>query len=196
MKRKLTVLLVVILLVQGCGKDNIDTDISDNAEVFKTLVENAKNIKANIRQYENTILDCYFSHSIYLLEANFLGVQEESDLTGELVEVTEIEKQGIYSEDADFYLYSKSEAFAEYNNTQFDSDYIDSYSQKEIDRYNEIAKSMCDIDILYGVDKSNSNIVTQTIKITDIKDRQYFILLRWEGDKCVEISYKSFTYLW
>lgn len=193
--RKYCVLISLFcaLILTGCSKKDISTN-QETTQVFSSTIKSADKNIASIRNYENTILRLYFEHSVPILEQSFMGVEPES-YEGDDYVPEKLDMEGKYSGTSNFSIYSKTEADNYFSINVPSSNELEGYSEKEISRYNEMSKALVRINVNYGVNMEE-NYITQNFTIEDVKGEKYFILLKWRGDECVEISYKDFTYLW
>lgn len=193
MRKLILVLTIFVVFVSGCSENKISNG-TDTTKVFTNTISNSEKTIAKIKGYENTIIRLYLEHSVPILEQSLMGALPDS-FEGDDFKPEKLEKEGIYSNRANFSVYSKSEANNLRSDLDFSSEDIDYYNDEEISKFNEISKALIKINITYGLDIENKCVV-QNITITDIKDESYFIILKWKDDECVEISYKDFTYLW
>lgn len=195
MKKLWGITVFVCILLSSCSpKKEQYSDISKS--FYDTLDTDNRNIN-NIREYEVSILECFFDNNLDAVQAGLQGIVDDSDLEKETTEsASKLKKKGKYEGSIDKFLYSRDEAKNIYSNEKFSSEQIENYTDKDINKYNEIVKPLCNIEITYSVDRDNMKIVTQTFRIEDVKGEKYFISVRWEGVECVEISYKNYAYLW
>lgn len=189
--------LIGCMLICGCSSRDKNLSIDVNTEGFYNTINETKSSIEYAKKYENYILEMYLDNNVAELEASFLGVFDEGDSESKTQRgETEPKALGEYSGLDDYLIYSRAEASRFYKSVEFDSGYIDEYSNEDIEKYTEIAKSLCDIDIHYYILSKNEECFTQVFNIEDIKSKEHYIYMKWRGNKCEEIKCDYYEYLW
>lgn len=181
----------------GCGNKAEKASIDVNTEGFYTTVNETKSNIEYAKKYENYILEMYLDKNVAELERSFLGIFDEGDTdSSSSEEKTEPRALGEYSGLGDYLIYSSAEAERYYKSVGFDSDNIEKYNEKDIEKFTEVAKSLCTVDIQYYLSSKDEGCFTQVFTIQDVKTRNHYIYLKWRGNKCEEIRYDYYEYLW
>lgn len=200
MKIKQRVVSSIVLascLICGCGGKTESASIDVNTKGFYKTINKTKSNIEYAKKYENYILEMYFDKNFVELESAFLGVFDEGDESSmKKQEKSEPKALGEYSGLSDYLIYSSAEASRVHESDNFDSENIEKYSEQDIKKYNEVAKSLCDIDIHYYISSKSEDCFTQAFFIQDIKDTKHYIYMKWRGSKCEEIKYDYYEYLW